>query len=275
MLLIAALPSPSAGPGPGRCDRPCAEGTKRGSYSRGHGHSVRWGIIGTGGIARAFVHGPGRGAGRPGWWPSGRASQASADRFGDANGVPRRHASYEALAEDPEVDVVYVATPHPLHAENALAAIAAGKHVLVEKAFTMDAAEAAAVVDAARAAGVFCMEAMWTRFLPNTVRVRELIAAGAIGEVRTVVADHGQFFAPDPAAPAVRARAGRRGPARPRHLSRVVRVDGARRAGVDHRGRRPGVHGRRRPDVGDPARRRRARMLSSRAPCGRRRRAGR
>ncbi len=158
---------------------------------------VRFGIVGTGGIAEAFVHDlaavPGARA-----VAVGSRSQASADRFGDENGVPRRHASYAALVEDPEVDVVYIATPHPLHAGNALAAIAAGKHVLVEKAFTMDAAQAAAVADAARAAGVFCMEAMWTRFLPHVVRVRELIAAGAIGEVRTVVADHGQYFAPDP-----------------------------------------------------------------------------
>src|SRR3954470_8738549 len=158
---------------------------------------VRFGIIGTGGIARSFatdlvaVDGARLVA-------VGSRSQESADRFGDAFDAPHRHASYQALVEDPDVDAVYVATPHPLHAENALAAIAAGKHVLVEKPFTMDAAEAAAVVDAARAAGVFCMEAMWTRFLPHVVRVRELLAAGAIGEVRTVVADHGQFFAPDP-----------------------------------------------------------------------------
>ncbi|MBA3907803.1 MAG: Gfo/Idh/MocA family oxidoreductase [Pseudonocardiales bacterium] len=160
--------------------------------------TLRWGVIGTGGIARAFVQDL---ASVPGARVVGVGSrtQASADRFGDENGVPRRHASYEALAADPEIDAVYVATPHPLHAENALAAIAAGKHVLVEKPFTMDAAEAVAVVEAARAAGVFCMEAMWTRFLPHVVRVRELLARGAIGEVRTVIADHGQFFAPDPA----------------------------------------------------------------------------
>ena len=159
--------------------------------------TLRWGIIGTGGIARAFVRDL---ASVPGARvvAVGSRTQASANRFGDENGVPRRHPSYEALAADPEVDAVYVATPHPLHAQNALAAIAAGKHVLVEKPFTMDAAEAVAVVEAARAAGVFAMEAMWTRFLPHIVRVRELLAAGALGQVRTVVADHGQIFAPDP-----------------------------------------------------------------------------
>jgi predicted dehydrogenase len=158
---------------------------------------VRFGIIGTGGIARAFVRDlaavPGARA-----VAVGSRSRASADRFGDENDVPRRHPSYEALAADPEVDAVYVATPHPLHAQNALAAIGAGKHVLVEKPFTMDAAEAGAVVDAARAAGVFAMEAMWTRFLPHIVRVRELLAAGTLGQIRTVIADHGQIFDPDP-----------------------------------------------------------------------------
>src|SRR3954468_10529828 len=159
---------------------------------------VRFGIIGTGGIARSFatdlvaVDGARLGA-------VGSRSQESADRFGDAFDAPHRHPTYEALVEDDDVDAVYVATPHPLHAENALAAIAHGKHVLVEKAFTMDAAQARRGVDAAREAGVFCLEAMWTRFLPHTVLIRELLADGAIGPVTTVVADHGQFFAPDPA----------------------------------------------------------------------------
>jgi predicted dehydrogenase len=160
--------------------------------------SVRFGIIGTGGIARAFatdlvaVDGARLVA-------VGSRSQESAARFGDAFDAPHRHATYDALVADDEVDAVYVATPHPLHAENALAAIAHGKHVLVEKPFTMNAAEARRIVDAARKAGVFCLEAMWTRFLPHTVRIRKLLAAGVLGRVTTVVTDHGQFFAPDPA----------------------------------------------------------------------------
>jgi predicted dehydrogenase len=160
--------------------------------------TLRWGVVGTGKIAGAFVQDAGS-------LPDaqivavGSRSQESADRFGDAYGVARRHATYQALVEDPEVDAVYVATPNPLHAENALAAIAAGKHVLVEKPFAMDAGEAASVVAAARKAGVFCMEAMWTRFLPHAVRIRRLVADGAVGEVRTVSADLGMNFAPDPA----------------------------------------------------------------------------
>ena len=160
--------------------------------------TLRWGIVGTGKIAGAFARDAGS-------LPDaqivavGSRSQESADRFGDAYGVARRHATYQALVEDPEVDAVYVATPNPLHAENALAAIAAGKHVLVEKPFALDAGEAASVVAAARKAGVFCMEAMWTRFLPHVVRIRRLVADGSVGEVRTVSADLGMNFAPDPA----------------------------------------------------------------------------
>jgi predicted dehydrogenase len=158
---------------------------------------LRWGIVGTGGIAAAFARDV---AALPDHRVEavGSRSQGSADRFVDEHGVARGHASYEALVADPDVDAVYVATPHPMHAENALAAIAAGKHVLVEKPFTMTADEARRVVAAARERGVFCMEAMWTRFLPQTIKIRELVTDGALGDIRTVVADHGQYFAPDP-----------------------------------------------------------------------------
>jgi predicted dehydrogenase len=109
------------------------------------------------------------------------------------------HEGYQALVEDPEVDAIYVATPHSEHREHALLAIAAGKHVLVEKSFTRNAAEAQEVVDAARSAGVFVMEAMWTRFLPHVVALRAVLARGEIGEVVTVIADHGQAFGDMPA----------------------------------------------------------------------------
>ncbi|WP_198955301.1 Gfo/Idh/MocA family oxidoreductase [Kineosporia sp. R_H_3] len=158
---------------------------------------LRWGVLGTGGIARAFVTDLAN-------LPThsvvavGSRTAAGAAAFGDRFAVPRRYDSVAGLVGDPDVDAVYVATPHPAHAEGALAAVAAGKHVLVEKAFTVDAAQAHAIADAAREAGVVVLEAMWTRFLPHTLRIRELIAAGAIGEVRTLVADHGQWFAQDP-----------------------------------------------------------------------------
>jgi predicted dehydrogenase len=157
---------------------------------------TRWGIIGTGGIARTFAEDlalTDSGV----IVAVGSRSQESADSFADDFGIAGRHPSYEALVADPEVDVVYVATPHPMHCENAILALEAGKPVLVEKPFAMNAAEAREIVALARSKGLFAMEAMWTRFLPHVVRIREWLAEGALGEVVTVSADHGQWFAED------------------------------------------------------------------------------
>jgi len=158
---------------------------------------VRWGILGTGGIAGSF-------ASDLRLTESGVAvavgsrSQAAADRFADSYGIERRHDSYSALVADPDVDVIYVATPHPMHRDNAILALEAGKHVLVEKPFTMNAAEAREVVAVARERGLFAMEAMWTRFLPHTALIRDWLGRGLLGDVVTVTADHGQWFAEDP-----------------------------------------------------------------------------
>jgi predicted dehydrogenase len=158
---------------------------------------VRWGILGTGGIADAFADDLRR-TDSATVVAVGSRSQSSADRFADRFDIPNRHASYEALVADPDVDVVYVATPHPMHHDNALSALRAGKPVLVEKPFTMTAAEARDLVAVAREAGLFLMEAMWTRFLPHVAKIREWIADGLLGEIVTVTADHGQWFAEDP-----------------------------------------------------------------------------
>jgi predicted dehydrogenase len=157
---------------------------------------IRWGILATGGIAHAFARDLAR-------LPDaelvavGSRTQAGADAFGAAFGVPHRHASYRALVNDPDVDVIYVATPHTGHHDAALLAIEAGKAVLVEKPFAMDAAQAGRMVDAARAGGTFLMEAMWTRFLPHVARLREILAAGTLGRIVYLTAEHGQWFAPD------------------------------------------------------------------------------
>jgi predicted dehydrogenase len=157
---------------------------------------VRWGILGTGAIAAAFALDlAGAGSGRV--VAVGSRSAGSAGRFADAFGIAGRHASYQALVDDPDVEVVYVATPHPMHHAHARLALEHGKAVLVEKPFTMDAPEAADLVATARARGLFLMEAMWTRFLPHIVEVRRLLAEGALGDVVTVIADHGQWFAED------------------------------------------------------------------------------
>lgn len=157
---------------------------------------VRWGILGTGGIAGKFAADL-RLTGSGVAVAVGSRSQGSADRFADAFGVPGRHASYESLVADPGVDVVYVATPHPMHHGNAVLALRAGKHVLVEKPFTMTAAEAREVAAVARQRGLFAMEAMWTRFLPHTAVIRDWLARGLAGDVVTVTADHGRRFPED------------------------------------------------------------------------------
>jgi predicted dehydrogenase len=157
---------------------------------------LRWGIVGTGLIANGFAEDlRATDSGRV--VAVGSRSRESADRFGDRFDIPNRHVSYDALVGDPEVDVVYVATPHPMHHDNALLALEAGKPVLVEKPFTMNAAEARDLVASARSRGLFLMEAMWTRFLPHIAEVNRLLDEGALGELVTVTADHGQWFAKD------------------------------------------------------------------------------
>lgn len=159
---------------------------------------LNWGILAPGGIAATMVESLQRFT-RQRVVAVGSRSAERARAFADRFGIERAHGSYEALVADPGVDAVYVASPHSHHREHALLAIAAGKHVLVEKAFTRNAAEAREVVDAARAAGVTCVEAMWTRFLPSMDIVRQVLADGALGEVESVTADHGQWFGLDPA----------------------------------------------------------------------------
>lgn len=158
--------------------------------------TLRWGILATGNIARSFA-GDLRDAGITMTAVGSRRAAAAAD-FAAEFGIARAHGSYEQLVADPEVDAIYVATPHPMHVEAALLAIDAGKHVLVEKPFTLSQPEARLIAERAEQRGVVAMEAMWTRFLPHMVRVRELIAEGAIGEVRTVIADHTQSLPTDP-----------------------------------------------------------------------------
>jgi predicted dehydrogenase len=159
---------------------------------------ARWGILGTGGIANTFATDLQRtDSGEV--VAVGSRSKESADRFADEFGIGNRHGSYESLVADPDVDVVYVATPHPLHHDNAVLALRAGKPVLVEKPFTMNADEARDVVRVARETGLFAMEAMWTRFLPHIAVIRKWLADGVLGDVVTVTADHGQWFAEDPA----------------------------------------------------------------------------
>lgn len=157
---------------------------------------LRWGILGPGGIARTFALAVRHT--RQQIVAVGSRNRDRAERFATAHGVPTVHVGYQQLVEDPQVEVVYVASPHSEHRDHALLAIEAGKHVLVEKSLTRNEAEAREIVDAARAAGVFCMEAMWTRFLPHVVALRSVLERGDIGTPVGFIADHGQAFAERP-----------------------------------------------------------------------------
>jgi len=159
---------------------------------------VGWGILGTGKIAVRFAddlrHVPGAVLAAV-----GSRSAETAEDFGKRFRISRRHASYDELVHDPEIDVVYVATPPALHAENARLALEAGKHVLCEKPFTLNAQQAAQLIALARQHGLFLMEAMWMRFLPAIVHVRQILAEQTLGDVRMLSADFGLQFAYDPA----------------------------------------------------------------------------
>ena len=155
--------------------------------------TINWGIIGTGNIASKFAEGLSA-IDDAALVAVGSRSLNTADAFAKQFGVPRAHASYEALVNDPEVDVIYISSPHPMHKENALLCLNAGKPILCEKPFTLNARDTEDVVNVARQKGLFLMEAMWTRFLPTVVKVRELLQAGEIGEIRMVTADFGFRF---------------------------------------------------------------------------------
>jgi predicted dehydrogenase len=151
---------------------------------------IRWGIVGPGRIADLLVRDFAVVEGARAVAVASR-SLARAEDFARRHGIERAHGSYAAILADPGVDVLYIATPHPQHHAIALGGLRAGKALLVEKAFTATLAGTREVVDLARTSGRFVMEGMWTRFQPAVVRLRELIADGAIGEVRSVQADLG------------------------------------------------------------------------------------
>jgi predicted dehydrogenase len=151
---------------------------------------IRWGIIGTGDIAKKFATGLSVLSDSELVAVASRARK-TADVFGELFHVENRHENYQSLAHDPDVDVVYVSTPHSLHKENTLMCLRAGKPVLCEKPFAINAKEATEMVRLARERKLFLMEAMWTRFFPLMARVSEIIGANTIGEVRMLMADFG------------------------------------------------------------------------------------
>ncbi|WP_150265154.1 Gfo/Idh/MocA family protein [Paenibacillus tepidiphilus] len=153
-------------------------------------YKVKWGILSTGWIAHMFATDLAH-ASNGIAYAVGSRSQESADEFAKNHGIPVAYATYEELVNDPEVDAIYIGTPHPFHKENALLALRAGKAVLCEKPFTVNSGELEEVVSYAREHKLFLMEAMWSRYIPAIVKVREWLASGRIGEVRLVQADLG------------------------------------------------------------------------------------
>jgi predicted dehydrogenase len=156
--------------------------------------SIRWGILGTGRIGHDFATGL-RDTPDAETLAVGSRTEDSARDFAASFGIARHYGSYAELVSDPDVDVVYVATPHPFHEANAALCLEAGKHVLCEKPMTVNAVQAERLKALARDKGLFLMEGMWTRFFPLIERVRHLISSGAIGEPRMLNVDFG-FRAP-------------------------------------------------------------------------------
>jgi predicted dehydrogenase len=158
--------------------------------------ALRWGVLGTGWIADRFIRSLQRHT-RQQVLGVGSRDAARSAAFAGRHGLPRSYGSYQQLVSDPEVDVVYVATPHPAHHPCATLSLEAGKHLLVEKPLALDAAQAADIARLAAGRRRFCMEALWSFFLPKFDIVRQLLDAGALGEVRTVQAEYGEHFTAD------------------------------------------------------------------------------
>jgi len=155
---------------------------------------IRWGILGTGRIAKEFATGL-QEVEDAELIAVGSRAAVSAKEFAEQYEAPKYYANYPALAGDPDVDVVYIATPHAMHRENAIMCLESGKAVLCEKPFTINADEAKAVIDLARTKKLFIMEAMWTRYFPAVVKLRELLAENIIGDVQIMLA--GGAFIPE------------------------------------------------------------------------------
>ena len=156
-----------------------------------------WGILGTGAMSAAFVRGLQSLPDAPAL-AVGSRDLASAQRFATRLGVPRSYGSYDELLADPGVDVVYVATVNSTHHDLCLRSLRAGKPVLCEKPFTLDANQAREVVAQARSMGLFCMEAMWTRFLPAVEQLKTMVDNGEVGDPRMLSASLGYPYVVDP-----------------------------------------------------------------------------
>ncbi|RBP99537.1 Gfo/Idh/MocA family protein [Bifidobacterium xylocopae] len=166
-----------------------------GDEAHKRGLKVKVAILGAGRIARHMAETLARMASDDRYrdlvepWAVASRSQGRAEDFARRHGIPHAYGSYRELLVDPEVDLVYIATPHSLHAEQAQACLQAGKNILVEKSFTANAAQARPVLEQAQALDLLCAEAIWTRYMPSRVMVDDIIASGAIGQVKAAAAN--------------------------------------------------------------------------------------
>lgn len=159
-------------------------------------NALGWGILATGWIAELFTQDL-QTAGLNVVAVGSRTEEKASD-FAQRFNIPRAYGSYQELVQDPDVDIIYIATPHPQHIDTALLALKAGKHVLVEKPFTLNADESRTLVKYADEHNLVILEAMWTRFLPHIRRIHEIINSGALGTLQSLTAEHRQFLPKDP-----------------------------------------------------------------------------
>lgn len=155
---------------------------------------IRLGILGTGNMARAFALGLQHAPAVDLVAVASRTNESAEAFAGEFNTV-RYFSDYRLLAAEPDIDLIYIATPHSCHMENSLMCLDAGKAVLCEKPFTINAAQARAVIESAREKGLFLMEAMWSRYIPAMVKLRELLSRKVIGDVQIMLAG-GAFMPP-------------------------------------------------------------------------------
>lgn len=157
--------------------------------------ALNWGILGTGWIAQRFVDSLHKHSSQRVIAVGSRTAESAA-KFAERFGIETAHGSYDELVGDTDVDVVYVATPHNHHHACAMLALKARKHTLIEKPIALNAGQAREIAEIAAAQGVFCMEALWTFFLPKFDVIRQVLADGVLGEIRSMDADYGEYFAP-------------------------------------------------------------------------------
>lgn len=152
--------------------------------------TIRWGILGCGRIARKFASDLGLVQDAK-LVAVGSRNLQTAENFANEFDVPHRHNSYEALVQNPEVDVIYVATPHNFHYENTMLCLQHSKAVLCEKAFAVNAAQAKKMIGLAREKNIFLMEALWSKFLPHYGKMQEILQQGLLGEIKSMLVNFG------------------------------------------------------------------------------------